>query len=178
MNNPVLHHSQSWIVFTYVSFVAALAMVVVGIILMPLDLAMKGYLAMGVAMLIQSCITLTKTLRDNDEAGKLVNRLEDARTERLLMDAVKGHPGDTDVAVASRIPPFCAVVLVSVLFRLQRQFPEERARLADPVQDRRPSWRGPRDIGGRRFHRAVFSVVRPWRAARRPLRQGGSGAPA
>jgi hypothetical protein len=92
MNNPVLHHSQSWIVFTYVSFVAALAMVVVGIILMPLDLAMKGYLAMGVAMLIQSCITLTKTLRDNDEAGKLVNRLEDARTERLLMDAVKGQP--------------------------------------------------------------------------------------
>jgi hypothetical protein len=92
MNNPVLHHSQSWIVFTYVSFVAALAMVVVGVILMPLDLAMKGYLAMGVAMLIQSCITLTKTLRDNDEAGKLVNRLEDAKTERLLMDAVKGQP--------------------------------------------------------------------------------------
>ena len=92
MNNPVLHHSQSWIVFTYVSFVAALAMVVVGIILMPLDLAMKGYLAMGVAMLIQSCITLTKTLRDNDEAGKLVNRLEDARTERLLMNVAKGEP--------------------------------------------------------------------------------------
>ena len=92
MNNPVLHHSQSWIVFTYLSFVAALAMVVVGIILMPLDLAMKGYLAMGVAMLIQSCITLTKTLRDNDEAGKLVNRIEDARTERLLMDVAKGQP--------------------------------------------------------------------------------------
>ena len=92
MNNPVLHHSQSWIVFTYVSFVAALAMVVVGIILMPLDLAMKGYLAMGVAMLIQSCITLTKTLRDNDEADKLVSRLEDARTERLLMDVAKIQP--------------------------------------------------------------------------------------
>ena len=92
MNNPVIHHSQSWIVFTYVSFVAALAMVVVGIILMPLDLAMKGYLAMGIAMLIQACITLTKTLRDNDEAGKLVSRLEDARTERLLMDVAKGQP--------------------------------------------------------------------------------------
>ena len=92
MNNSVLHHSQSWIVFTYVSFVAAFALVVVGIILMPLDLAMKGYLAMGVAMLIQSCITLTKTLRDNDEAGKLVNRIEDARTERLLMDVAKVQP--------------------------------------------------------------------------------------
>jgi len=92
MNNPVLHHSQSWIAFTYVSFVAALAMVVSGIVLMPLNLAMKGYLAMGVVMLIQSCITLTKTVRDNDEAGKLVSRLEDAKTERLLMDVAKGQP--------------------------------------------------------------------------------------
>jgi hypothetical protein len=92
MNTPVLHHSQSWIVFTYVSFVAALAMVVGGIVLMPLDLAMKGYLAMGVVMLIQCCITLTKTIRDNDEASKLVSRLEDAKTERLLMDVAKGQP--------------------------------------------------------------------------------------
>jgi hypothetical protein len=92
MNNPVLHHSHSWIVFTYVSFVAALAMVVSGIVLMPLDPPMKGYLAMGVIMLIQSCITLTKTIRDNDEAGKLVSRIEDAKTERLLMDVAKGQP--------------------------------------------------------------------------------------
>ena len=92
MNNPVLHHSHSWIVFTYVSFVAALAMVVGGIALMPLDQPMKGYLAMGVVMLIQSCITLTKTIRDNDEAGKLMSRIEDAKTERLLMDVAKGQP--------------------------------------------------------------------------------------
>ena len=92
MNNPVLHHSHSWIIFTYLSFAAALAMVVGGVVLMPLDLAMKGYLAMGVVMLIQSCMTLTKTIRDNDEAGKLVNRIEDAKTERLLMDVVKGQP--------------------------------------------------------------------------------------
>jgi hypothetical protein len=92
MSNPVLHHSHSWIIFTYVSFAAALAMVVGGIVLMPLDLAMKGYLAMGVVMLIQSCMTLTKTIRDNDEAGKLVNRIEDAKTERLLLDVVKGQP--------------------------------------------------------------------------------------
>jgi hypothetical protein len=92
MNNPVLHHSQSWIVFTYLSFAAALAMVVVGIIVMPLDLGMKGYLAMGVVMLIQSCITLTKTLRDNEEAGKLASRIEDAKTERLLLDVAGAKP--------------------------------------------------------------------------------------
>jgi hypothetical protein len=90
MNN--LHHSPAWVVFTYVSFAAALAMVVVGIILMPIDLAMKGYFGMGILMVIQSCMTLTKTIRDNDEAGKLVNRIEDAKTERLLMDVAKGQP--------------------------------------------------------------------------------------
>jgi hypothetical protein len=87
MNQPILHHSQSWIVFTYVSFAAALAMVVGRS-----TMAMKGYLAMGIVMLVQSCITLTKTIRDNDETGKLVNRIEDAKTERLLMDVAKGQP--------------------------------------------------------------------------------------
>jgi hypothetical protein len=92
MNNPTLHHSQSWVVFTYVSFAAALAMLVVGIILMPIDLGMKGYLAMGIVLLIQSCITLTKTIRDNEEVGKLASRIEDAKTERLLMEVAKGQP--------------------------------------------------------------------------------------
>jgi hypothetical protein len=32
---------------------------------------------------------MTKTVRDMHEAAKLVNRIEDARTERLLMDAGK-----------------------------------------------------------------------------------------
>jgi hypothetical protein len=53
---------------------------------------MKGYLTMGIVMLVQSCITLTKTIRDNDETSKLVNRIEDAKTERLLMDVAKGQP--------------------------------------------------------------------------------------
>jgi hypothetical protein len=92
MNNSNVHHSPAWLVFTYVSFGAALAMLGVGLFMMEIDLAMKGYLAMGIAMLIQSCITLTKTIRDNDEAGKLVNRIEDAKTERLLREAGGGQP--------------------------------------------------------------------------------------
>ena len=92
MNNQNVHHSPAWVAFTYISFGAALTMLAVGLFLTPIDLATKGYLAMGIAMLIQSCITLTKTIRDNDEAVKLVNRLEDAKTERLLMEAARGEP--------------------------------------------------------------------------------------
>jgi hypothetical protein len=47
---------------------------------------MKGYFAIGTLMLVQSCITLTKTIRDVQESAKLVNRIEDAKTERLLME--------------------------------------------------------------------------------------------
>ena len=36
-------------------------MVAVGVFFLPLDLWIKGYLAMGIVMLVQSCVTLTKT---------------------------------------------------------------------------------------------------------------------
>ena len=52
---------------------------------MPLDIWMKGYFAMGMLMLIQSCVTVTKTIRDVHEGAKLVNRIEDAKAERLPM---------------------------------------------------------------------------------------------
>jgi hypothetical protein len=41
---------------------------------------------MGIVMLVQSCVTLTKTVRDMHESGKLVSRIEDAKAERILMD--------------------------------------------------------------------------------------------
>jgi hypothetical protein len=78
-------HSTAWITFTYASFFAAVAMVGFGILFAPIDIWIKAYFAMGAALLIQSCITMTKTLRDVHEAGKLVNRIEDARAEQLLM---------------------------------------------------------------------------------------------
>ena len=84
--NPNTQHSAAWVTFTYISFAASCFMVGIGIWLLPLDLSIKGYLTMGFLMLIQSCITMTKTMRDQHESGKLVNRIEDAKTERILMD--------------------------------------------------------------------------------------------
>jgi len=86
MNQNVQPHSNAWVTFTYVSFSASAFMVAIGVFYLPIDLWMKGYLSMGIVMLIQSCVTLTKTIRDMHESGKLVNRIEDAKTERILMD--------------------------------------------------------------------------------------------
>ena len=87
--NHTAQHSAAWVTFTYISFAASAFMVALGIWLLPLDLSMKGYLAMGIVMLIQSCVTLTKTIRDMHESGRLVNRIEDAKAERLLMEVSK-----------------------------------------------------------------------------------------
>jgi len=89
MNQNIQPHSGAWVTFTYGSFAAAAFLVSIGVFFLPVDLWMKGYLAMGVVMLIQTCVTLTKTVRDVHESGKLVNRIEDAKAERLLMDISK-----------------------------------------------------------------------------------------
>jgi hypothetical protein len=83
-------HSPAWVAFTYASFIGALAMVGAGICFAPLEIWIKGYFAMGAALLIQSCITVTKTLRDVHESGKMANRIEDAKAERLLMGIERG----------------------------------------------------------------------------------------
>ena len=89
MNQNAQPHSNAWVTFTYVSFSASAFLVALGVFYLPIDLWMKGYLSMGVVMLIQSCVTLTKTIRDMHESGRMVNRIEDAKAERLLMEVSK-----------------------------------------------------------------------------------------
>lgn len=89
MNQNALPHSSAWVTFNYATFIMALVMVGAGIFFLPVDLWTKSYLGMGVVMLLQSCVSVTKTARDMHEAGKLVNRIEEAKTERLLMEVGK-----------------------------------------------------------------------------------------
>lgn len=85
MNDSFQKHSQAWVSFSYVSFAAAAVMLFVGLYMMPIDLWGKGYLAMGILMLVQTTVNVTKTVRDNSEAEKLIRKVEDARTEKLLV---------------------------------------------------------------------------------------------
>ncbi len=45
---------------------------------------------LAAVMLVHTSITLTKTLRDNEEASKMISKIEDARTEKLLMAINRG----------------------------------------------------------------------------------------
>jgi hypothetical protein len=85
MNDGFQKHSSAWVSFSYLSFGIAAFMLAAGIYLMPLDLWGKGYLTMGILMLVQTAVNVTKTIRDNQEAEKLIRKVEDAKTEKLLL---------------------------------------------------------------------------------------------
>lgn len=80
------NHSSSWQLFTLASFVLAAAMMAGGIYFLEASFSAKGFYAMSAIMLVHTSITLTKTLRDKEEAAKLHNRIEEAKNEKLLMD--------------------------------------------------------------------------------------------
>ena len=74
----------AWLNFSYMSFAASLLMVGGGIFALPLDWWVRAYFAMGMVMVVQSCFTLAKNIRDVHEANRIFNRIEEARTEKLL----------------------------------------------------------------------------------------------
>ena len=76
--------SASWIFFVKISFILSVLALGLGIYFMPAELWVKGYMAMGSLFTIGTSITLSKTLRDEHEARKLINKISEAKTERIL----------------------------------------------------------------------------------------------
>lgn len=85
-NSFVPKDSGAWKLFTMASFGVAAAMMAGGIYFLEASFAAKGFYAMAAIMLVHTSITITKTLRDQEEASRFINKLEDAKTEKLLMD--------------------------------------------------------------------------------------------
>ena len=55
-----------------------------GIFYLQAPFAMKGFLAMSYLFSITSCVTVSKVVRDRHEAEKFINKVENAKTEKLL----------------------------------------------------------------------------------------------
>lgn len=85
MNHPTVRKDTSaWILFTWISFITSTSAMAIGIYHAPIDVWIKGFLAMGTLFVIGSTFTLAKTVRDNAEADKLLNRFADAKTEQII----------------------------------------------------------------------------------------------
>ena len=86
MEEHIQRDSASWVFFVKVSFVASMAALLAGIFFVPVDWWIKGYLVMGTLFLTGSTITMTKTIRDQSEAEKLIRKISNAKTEKLLKE--------------------------------------------------------------------------------------------
>lgn len=88
MQSPIGNqtHSTGWVVQAWASFVVSVVAMTVGILNLPVNSWVKGYMGMGLAFTVGSTISMAKTTRDNHEAKKLTTRLDEARVEKLLSD--------------------------------------------------------------------------------------------
>lgn len=86
-NEAMRLDSPGWIFFVKVSFACAIGGMLFGIVMMDqVEIWLRGYLVIGTLFLTGATFTLSKTLRDAFEAGKLINKLAQARTEKLLKE--------------------------------------------------------------------------------------------
>lgn len=83
---PQPNHSYAWMIQSWSAFLLSTSIMTIGIIYLPVNAWIKGYLGMGLAFTISSTISLSKTVRDEHEAKKLIAKVDEARVEKLLAD--------------------------------------------------------------------------------------------
>ena len=86
MEEAMQRHSSGWMFYVKAAFATSLGLTLLGIFWLPTDIWIKGYLMMGMMFTVGSSITLSKTVRDDHEAKRLMNRISEAKTERLLKE--------------------------------------------------------------------------------------------
>ena len=78
--------SAAWIAFVKFAFLLALAAMAAGVCFMPGDWWIKGYFAMGTLFLVASTIALSKTLRDQHESTKIIAKINEVKTQKILRE--------------------------------------------------------------------------------------------
>lgn len=85
-NNVALPSSTSWVLFVKITFVIALLAMGAFVFFLEGSLLAKGYLALNALFLVSSTIMLSKTLRDEHEAERLLNKINEAKTNKILKE--------------------------------------------------------------------------------------------
>lgn len=83
-------NTPAWRLQVWASFGLAFGTTLMGIFFLPVDMWTKGFMLMGTLFTVGSTFTLSKTVRDDHEAAKLIRRMDNARTEKLLSEFGEG----------------------------------------------------------------------------------------
>ncbi|MBA2280488.1 MAG: hypothetical protein H0W25_04525 [Acidimicrobiia bacterium] len=88
MDTTITHteHSAAWHFQTIVSFVVSFGGLLLGVAYLPADPWQKAFLAVAALYSITSAISMSKTLRDEHEAKRIVSRVDSAKLDRFLAE--------------------------------------------------------------------------------------------
>jgi len=86
MDQMNLQDTSAWRFQVVAAFAIALALTTGGVLYLPVTHWIKGYLLMGVYFTVSSAFGLAKTLRDNHESNRLVAKISEAKTEKMLRE--------------------------------------------------------------------------------------------
>lgn len=86
MIDNIQGNSSGWLFFVKASFGIAVAATALGIVFAPMDFLVKGYLGLCALFLISTTITLSKTMRDEHESQRLLNKISEAKTKQLIKE--------------------------------------------------------------------------------------------
>jgi hypothetical protein len=76
--------STAWVFQTWASFALSITITTAGIVNLPVDNWIKGFMGMGLTFSVGSSFTLAKTMRDLHESNKITARIDEAKVEKLL----------------------------------------------------------------------------------------------
>lgn len=78
--------TQAFFAQAAISFGVALVAVAAGIVYLPVDGWVRGFLALGLLYTVTSAFTLAKCIRDRQEDSYIVSRVDQARLDKLLAE--------------------------------------------------------------------------------------------
>lgn len=85
-NSMLNQNSRGWLFFVKACFGLAIAAMSLAIFFLPTEIWVKGYMGMGTLLVVASSFMLAKSMRDEFEAQKVINRLSEAKAERMLKE--------------------------------------------------------------------------------------------
>jgi hypothetical protein len=86
MESINVQDSPAWRFQVIAAFAIALGLTSIGVLYLPLTIWVKGYLMMGLYFTVSSAFGLAKTLRDAHESTRIVNKISEAKTEKMLRE--------------------------------------------------------------------------------------------
>ncbi len=94
-SEDVQKDTPAWLFQVWASFVVSIGATAVGIAYLPVNEWIRAFLGLGLLFSVGSSLSLAKTLRDQHEARRLLSKLTEAKTEKILRDFELGADART-----------------------------------------------------------------------------------